>query len=115
MLKPGPPPDLEALTSSVFGSPGTSQGCVAQVVRCGSLGVARSSTPEPARATHSTAFHGSDTAFAHLHPSTEVNGGHGGPELPFNAELPTSGNWRLFPQFQTAGKLRTAVLTLNVD
>jgi hypothetical protein len=63
---------------------------------------------------HLTAFHEGDTAFAHLHPTTKVNGDHGGPELSFNAELPTSGNWRLFLQFQTGGKLHTAALTLNV-
>ncbi|MCZ4121728.1 hypothetical protein [Streptomyces sp. H39-S7] len=63
---------------------------------------------------HLTAFHGGDTAFAHLHPTTKVNGDHGGPELSFNAELPTSGNWRLFLQFQTGGKLHTAALTLKV-
>ncbi|MFE6741455.1 hypothetical protein [Streptomyces tubercidicus] len=63
---------------------------------------------------HLTAFHQGDTAFAHLHPTTKVNGDNGGPELSFNAELPTSGNWRLFLQFQTGGKLHTAALTLNV-
>ncbi|EGG44430.1 Putative secreted protein [Streptomyces griseoaurantiacus M045] len=63
---------------------------------------------------HLTAFHEGDTAFAHLHPTTKVNGDHGGPELSFNAELPTSGNWRLFLQFQTGGQLHTAALTLNV-
>nr|WTB28800.1 FixH family protein [Streptomyces sp. NBC_00830] len=63
---------------------------------------------------HLTAFHEGDTAFAHLHPQTKVNGDHGGPDLSFDVELPTSGNWRLFLQFQTGGKLHTAALTLNV-
>ncbi|WP_232485891.1 hypothetical protein [Streptomyces fildesensis] len=63
---------------------------------------------------HLTAFHEGDTAFAHLHPTTTVNGNHGGPELSFNTELPTAGNWRLFLQFQTGGRLHTAALTLNV-
>ncbi|MEF9886887.1 hypothetical protein [Streptomyces sp. P9-A4] len=63
---------------------------------------------------HLTALHEGDTAFAHLHPTTKVNGDHGGPELSFNAELPTSGNWQLFLQFQTGGNLHTAALTLNV-
>ncbi|MFI9039824.1 hypothetical protein [Streptomyces sp. NPDC053726] len=63
---------------------------------------------------HLTAFHEGDTAFAHLHPTTKVNGDHGGPKLSFNADLPTSGNWRLFLQFQTGGKLHTAALTLHV-
>ncbi|MET8292301.1 hypothetical protein ABZV80_45510 [Streptomyces sp. NPDC005132] len=63
---------------------------------------------------HLTAFHEGDAAFAHLHPTTKVNGDHGGPDLSFHAELPTAGNWRLFLQFQTGGKLHTAALTLRV-
>ncbi|MDX3075781.1 hypothetical protein [Streptomyces sp. MI02-7b] len=63
---------------------------------------------------HLTAFHEGDAAFAHLHPTTMVNGDQGGPDLSFHAELPKSGNWRLFLQFQTSGTLHTAALTLNV-
>ncbi|MBP2051309.1 hypothetical protein J2Z21_004280 [Streptomyces griseochromogenes] len=63
---------------------------------------------------HLTAFHEGDAAFAHLHPTTEVHGDHGGPELSFHAELPSSGNWRLFLQFRTGGRLHTAALTLRV-
>ncbi|MGI5142376.1 MULTISPECIES: hypothetical protein [unclassified Streptomyces] len=63
---------------------------------------------------HLTAFHEGDAAFAHLHPTTEVNGDQGGPELSFHAALPTAGNWRLFVQFQTGGRLHTAALTLHV-
>ncbi|MGW2700461.1 hypothetical protein [Streptomyces sp. NPDC001340] len=63
---------------------------------------------------HMTAFHEGDAAFAHLHPTTKVDGDHGGPALSFHAELPTAGNWRLFLQFQTGGKLHTAALTLRV-
>ncbi|KPI06622.1 hypothetical protein OV450_3734 [Actinobacteria bacterium OV450] len=63
---------------------------------------------------HLTAFHEGDQAFAHLHPTTRVTGDNGGPDLAFHAELPTAGNWRLFLQFQTGGKLHTAAMTLNV-
>ncbi|MFC4961898.1 hypothetical protein ACFPFX_37030 [Streptomyces mauvecolor] len=63
---------------------------------------------------HLTAFHEGDVAFAHLHPTTRVNGDRGGPELSFDAELPTAGNWRLFLQFRTGGELHTAAVTLNV-
>jgi hypothetical protein len=63
---------------------------------------------------HLTAFHEGDEAFAHLHPTTTVDGDHGGPDLSFHAELPKKGNWRLFLQFRTAGTLHTAALTLNV-
>ncbi|MFD6493527.1 hypothetical protein [Streptomyces sp. NPDC060188] len=63
---------------------------------------------------HLTAFHEGDTAFAHLHPTTHVGGDHGGPKLAFDAELPSAGDWRLFLQFRTGGKLHTAALTLEV-
>jgi hypothetical protein len=63
---------------------------------------------------HLTAFHDPDLAFAHLHPHGTVNGDHGGPTLSFEAMLPKSGNWRLFLQFQTAGVLHTAAITLSV-
>ncbi|KPC63998.1 hypothetical protein [Streptomyces chattanoogensis] len=64
---------------------------------------------------HLTAFHEGDQAFAHLHPENKVDGGHGGPRLPFHAELAKPGNWRLFLQFRTAGRLHTAALTLHVS
>ncbi|MGH3867991.1 MAG: hypothetical protein ACRDQ4_18075 [Pseudonocardiaceae bacterium] len=63
---------------------------------------------------HLTAFHDNDLAFAHLHPHGAVNGDHGGPALSFAAMLPQAGNWRLFVQFQTAGVLHTAAMTLSV-
>ncbi|MCU7820651.1 hypothetical protein [Kitasatospora sp. DSM 101779] len=64
---------------------------------------------------HLTAFHEGDLAFAHLHPASEATGGGpGGPDLAFHAEFPQAGNWRLFLQFQTAGRLHTAALTLKV-
>ena len=63
---------------------------------------------------HLTAFHGGNLAFAHLHPQGAVDGDHGGPTLSFEAMLPQPGAWRLFLQFQTAGMLHTAELTLDV-
>ena len=63
---------------------------------------------------HLTAFHDPDLAFAHLHPQGQTNGDHGGPTLTFEAMLPKAGNWRLFLQFQTAGILHTAAITLTV-
>ncbi|MFF7353933.1 MULTISPECIES: hypothetical protein [Streptomyces] len=63
---------------------------------------------------HLTAFHQGDTAFAHLHPETKVDGDRGGPALSFHAVFARSGNWRLFLQFRTGGKLHTAALTLHV-
>ncbi len=64
---------------------------------------------------HLTAFHEGDLAFAHLHPQTRVNGDRGGPKLSFHAALASPGDWRLFLQFQTGGKLHTAALTLHVS
>ncbi|MFC1437018.1 hypothetical protein ABUW04_02015 [Streptacidiphilus sp. N1-10] len=64
---------------------------------------------------HLTAFHQGDGAFAHLHPTTAATGAHGGPALSFHAELAKSGDWRLFLQFQTAGTLHTAAITVHVS
>jgi hypothetical protein len=63
---------------------------------------------------HLTAFHAADLAFAHLHPQGTVSGDHGGPRLSFEALLPKPGDWRLFIQFQTGGRLHTAAITLSV-
>lgn len=64
---------------------------------------------------HLTAFHEGDQAFAHLHPENTVDGAYGGPSLRFHAQPAQSGNWRLFLQFQTAGTLHTAAVTLRVS
>ncbi|MQS15513.1 hypothetical protein F7Q99_25390 [Streptomyces kaniharaensis] len=64
---------------------------------------------------HVSAFHEGDQAFAHFHPQATAGGDHGGPNLTFHAELPKPGNWRVFLQFQTAGQLHTAALTLHVN
>ncbi|MBP0450677.1 hypothetical protein J5Y04_14145 [Kitasatospora sp. RG8] len=64
---------------------------------------------------HLSAFHEGDQALAHLHPANPVNGDHGGHTLSFRALLAEPGDWRVFLQFQTAGQLHTAELTLHVD
>ncbi|MEV7025968.1 hypothetical protein [Kitasatospora sp. NPDC093558] len=64
---------------------------------------------------HLSAFHEGDQALAHLHPANAVTSDHGGPTLTFQAMLPEPGNWRVFLQFQTAGRLHTAELTLRVS
>jgi hypothetical protein len=64
---------------------------------------------------HLTAIRSPNLAFAHLHPTgAAAAGAHGGPELTFQADLPESGDYRLFLQFQTQGQLHTAALTLRV-
>ncbi|GAA1079153.1 hypothetical protein GCM10009663_21630 [Kitasatospora arboriphila] len=63
---------------------------------------------------HLSAFHEGDLALAHLHPITPVTAGGGGPVLTFYALLAKPGNWRVFLQFQTGGRLHTAAVTLRV-
>jgi hypothetical protein len=63
---------------------------------------------------HLSAFHQGDLAFAHLHPEGAVNGDHGGPQLTFEAAFPSTGDWRMFVQFQIAGTLHTAAFTVAV-
>ncbi|MFF3068952.1 hypothetical protein ACFVSN_01950 [Kitasatospora sp. NPDC057904] len=63
---------------------------------------------------HLSAFHEGDQALAHLHPANAVTGDNGGPTLTFQAMLPEPGDWRVFLQFQTAGQVHTAELTLRV-
>ncbi|MFJ9777573.1 hypothetical protein ACIRVF_41105 [Kitasatospora sp. NPDC101157] len=63
---------------------------------------------------HLSIVHEGDQALAHLHPATPVNGDHGGPALTFYALLGEPGNWRAYLQFQTAGQLHTAALTVHV-
>jgi hypothetical protein len=63
---------------------------------------------------HVTAFRSGDGAFAHLHPQQGAQEGKlGGPDLPLEGQLPSAGDYRLFIQFQTAGRLHTAVLTAH--
>ena len=71
---------------------------------------------EPYLATyaHLSAFDTTTLAFAHLHPEGTAVGDHGGPTLTFHALFSSSGRWRLFIQFQTAGTLHTAQVTLVV-
>jgi hypothetical protein len=64
---------------------------------------------------HVTAIRSGDLAFAHLHPAGSVKGDHGGPMLTVNADLPEAGAYRMFIQFQTAGQLHTAPITITVS
>ena len=61
---------------------------------------------------HVTAIHAGDLGFAHLHPDTGASSATGGPTLTVHADLPSPGDYRAFIQFQTAGTLHTAAITL---
>ena len=63
---------------------------------------------------HVTAIEAGTLAFTHIHAQNPVNGDHGGPNLAVEADFPASGDWRLFIQFQTAGTLHTAEMTVHV-
>lgn len=63
---------------------------------------------------HLTAFRVGDAAFAHLLSTGRSGGAGGSGALTAKALFPESGTWRLFVQFQTAGKLHTAAFTVNV-
>jgi len=62
---------------------------------------------------HVTAIRAGDLAFAHLHPTGTAATGSGGPTLTVHADLPEPGEYRTFIQFQTAGVLHTAALTIT--
>jgi hypothetical protein len=64
---------------------------------------------------HLTAFRTGDAAFAHTLSTGRAGGPNGTGPLTAQALFPESGRWRLFIQFETAGKLHTAALTVDVS
>lgn len=64
---------------------------------------------------HVTAIHAGDLAFAHLHPDGTATMAGGGPTLMVHADLPEAGTYRVFIQFQTAGIVHTAPITLHAS
>jgi len=63
---------------------------------------------------HLTAFRSGDAAFAHMLSTGRASGPNGSGPLTARALFSQSGRWRLFIQFETAGKLHTAALTVDV-
>ncbi|GGM89933.1 hypothetical protein GCM10011609_28500 [Lentzea pudingi] len=59
---------------------------------------------------HLVALRAADLAYLHVHPQ---DGPGAGPEVKFAVEVPTSGRYRLFLDFQHEGKVRTASFTLD--
>jgi len=76
---------------------------------------------------HFTSFNISNDLYGHAHPIEYAGSGregwpqstmptfHGGPDLTFHAEFPGAGDYRAFVEFQIAGQLHTASLTMHVQ
>ncbi|MEO3886687.1 hypothetical protein [Nonomuraea sp. B5E05] len=64
---------------------------------------------------HLVALRARDLAYLHVHPDGEPGDGKtkAGPEIVFYAEVPSTGDYRLFLDFQHKGKVRTADFTLG--
>jgi hypothetical protein len=60
---------------------------------------------------HLVALRAGDLAYSHVHPE---GGGGRGPQLSFRASFPGPGFYRLFLQFQRAGTLHLATMTIEV-
>lgn len=61
---------------------------------------------------HLVALRAADLAYLHVHPQ---DGPGAGPDVKFAVEVPTSGRYRLFLDFQHEGKVRTASFTLSTS
>jgi hypothetical protein len=61
---------------------------------------------------HLVALHAPDLSYSHVHPNGEDRRGG---LITFDAELHTRGTYRLFLQFQTAGRVHTAAFTQAVS
>lgn len=62
---------------------------------------------------HLVALREADLAYLHVHPDGEPGDGKtkAGPEIVFHADVPSTGNYRLYLDFQHQGKVRTAEFT----
>ena len=63
---------------------------------------------------HLVALRTGDLGYLHVHPHGEPGDGttRPGPEITFSAEVPTTGTYRLFLDFQHEGQVRTAEFTV---
>jgi hypothetical protein len=63
---------------------------------------------------HLVALRAADLAYLHVHPAGNPGDGRtpAGPQIRFFAEVPSTGTYRLFLDFQHAGTVRTAEFTL---
>jgi hypothetical protein len=62
---------------------------------------------------HLVALRAGDLAYLHVHPGGAPGDGRtaAGPDVTFHAEVPSAGSYRLYLDFQHAGKVRTATFT----
>ncbi|GIE92732.1 hypothetical protein [Paractinoplanes rishiriensis] len=62
---------------------------------------------------HLVALRGGDLAYLHVHPDGTPGDGRtaAGPGITFHADVPSAGTYRLYLDFQHAGKVRTAEFT----
>lgn len=65
---------------------------------------------------HLVVLRAGDLAYLHVHPSGQPGDGktRPGPEITFYAEVPTTGSYRLYLDFQRGGVVRTAEFTATV-
>ncbi|GIF16692.1 hypothetical protein [Actinoplanes teichomyceticus] len=63
---------------------------------------------------HLVALRDGDLAYLHVHPDGTPGDGRtaAGPDVVFHAEVPSAGTYRLYLDFQHAGKVRTAEFTV---
>ncbi|MEU9885400.1 hypothetical protein [Sphaerisporangium sp. NPDC051011] len=64
---------------------------------------------------HLVALRAGDLAYLHVHPEGTPGDGstRPGPEIAFQAEVPSAGDYRLFLDFRHGGEVRTAAFTLT--
>jgi hypothetical protein len=62
---------------------------------------------------HLVALREGDLGYLHVHPDQENGEADAGPDVPFLAEVPSAGRYRLFLDFRHDGVVRTAPFTLE--
>jgi hypothetical protein len=61
---------------------------------------------------HLVSLRGGDLGYLHVHPRDDTGPG---PEISFDTEFPTEGQYRLFLDFRHGGSVHTAAFTVSVD
>ena len=114
------PPGRHASTGTRCGSSATSWRASHP---CVTLSVASGGTPvtdlQPYLGAygHLVALRDHDLAYLHVHPDGVAADGHtdAGPEITFDVEVPSAGDFRLFLDFRHGGQVRTAAFTVSAS